>query len=56
VAREDLAEGIVGILAKHVASNFHFLLTGDESLLLYADHVRTMRALCPENADEDQPL
>jgi hypothetical protein len=41
VAREQVAKNMLEILATHTASNFHFLFTGDESWLIYADHVRT---------------
>jgi hypothetical protein len=51
VARELVAKNRLEILAAHAASNFHFLFTGDESWLSYADHVRTMSTLCPENVD-----
>jgi histone-lysine N-methyltransferase SETMAR len=54
VAREHVAKNMLEILATHAASTFHFLFTGDESWLLYADHVRTMWTLCPENADQVQ--
>jgi hypothetical protein len=51
---EDLAKIMLEILVKHVISNFHFHVPGDELWLLYADHVRTMWTLCPENVDEVQ--
>jgi hypothetical protein len=54
VATEQVAKNMLEILATHAASNFHFLFTGDEPWLLYADHVRTMRTLCLENADQVQ--
>jgi hypothetical protein len=54
VAREQVAENMLQILASHAASNFHFLFTGDESWLLYAYHDRTMWTLCPENVDQVQ--
>jgi hypothetical protein len=34
VAREQVAENMLEILASHAASNFHFHFTGDESWLL----------------------
>jgi hypothetical protein len=54
VAREQVARNMLKILASHAASNFHFHVTGDESWLLDAYHVRTMQTLCPENVDQLQ--
>jgi hypothetical protein len=50
VVREDLAESLLEIPAKHVALPF----ATDESWLLYAYHVRTMWTVCPESADKVQ--
>jgi hypothetical protein len=54
VAREEVAKTMLKILASHAASNFHFLLTGDESWLLYAYHIRTIWTLSPENINQVQ--
>jgi hypothetical protein len=54
VERQDLAECMLEILAKHAVSNFYFRSTEDESWLLCAYHVRTMWTLCPENVDETE--
>jgi hypothetical protein len=56
VARKEVTEAMVEILASHVASNIHFLFTRDESLLLYSCHIQTMWALYPENVDPVQNL
>jgi hypothetical protein len=54
VEKEELAETILEILAKHAASNFHFPFTGDESWVSYVYHVGTLRTLYPANSEEVQ--
>jgi hypothetical protein len=48
----ELAQAMLQELAKHQASNFRFLFTGDESRLFYAYHCETMLTASWDDVEE----